>query len=172
MPSIHHMTSFFCPIKYINMLMIEIITDHENGIIRFCFNIDLTEMPYKCHTNDIKIFITSSLSFKLSLVSGLHQIITKPISEPIMTKIRVDSRFALSQWEMALLCNDISHWLGESLESALKICNQAFHSKYCKMVSELTFAFKILVSIHSGNGLLPNTQPPPKPMKMYHHREL
>ena len=25
---------------------------------------------------------------------------------------RADSRFALSQWEMALLCNDISHWLG------------------------------------------------------------
>ena len=30
-----------------------------------------------------------------------------------------DSRFAPSQWEMALLCNDISHWLGASLESAL-----------------------------------------------------
>ena len=26
---------------------------------------------------------------------------------------------APSQWETALLCNDISHWLGESLESAL-----------------------------------------------------
>ena len=32
---------------------------------------------------------------------------------------RTDSRFAPSQWEMALLCNDISHWLGASLESAL-----------------------------------------------------
>ena len=32
---------------------------------------------------------------------------------------RADSRFAPSQWEMALLCNDISHWLGESLESSL-----------------------------------------------------
>ena len=32
---------------------------------------------------------------------------------------RADSRFAPSQWEMALLCNDVSHWLGTSLESAL-----------------------------------------------------
>ena len=32
---------------------------------------------------------------------------------------RADSRFVPSQWEMALLCNDVSHWLGASLESAL-----------------------------------------------------
>ena len=30
-----------------------------------------------------------------------------------------DSRFVPSQWEMALLCNDVSHWLGANLESAL-----------------------------------------------------
>ena len=29
------------------------------------------------------------------------------------------SRFVASQWETALLCNDVSHWLGASLESAL-----------------------------------------------------
>ena len=32
---------------------------------------------------------------------------------------RAASRFAPSQWETALLCNDVSHWLGASLESAL-----------------------------------------------------
>ena len=32
---------------------------------------------------------------------------------------RVDSSFAPSQWETALLCNDVSHWLGASLESSL-----------------------------------------------------
>ena len=32
---------------------------------------------------------------------------------------RVESRFAPSQWETALLCNDVSHWLGASLESAM-----------------------------------------------------
>ena len=30
-----------------------------------------------------------------------------------------DSRFAPSQWETPLLCNDVSHWLRASLESAL-----------------------------------------------------
>ena len=32
---------------------------------------------------------------------------------------RAVSRFAPSQWETALLCNDVSHWLGANLESAL-----------------------------------------------------
>ena len=32
---------------------------------------------------------------------------------------RADSRFAPSQWEVALLCNAISHWLGANLESTL-----------------------------------------------------
>ena len=32
---------------------------------------------------------------------------------------RADSRFVPSQWDTALLCNDVSDWLGASLESAL-----------------------------------------------------
>ena len=44
-----------------------------------------------------------------------------PMHQPIW-KSRADSRFAPSQWEMALLCNDVSHWLGASLESALEDC--------------------------------------------------
>ena len=32
---------------------------------------------------------------------------------------RANSRFSPSQWETALLCNDVSHWLGASIESAL-----------------------------------------------------
>ena len=32
---------------------------------------------------------------------------------------RADSGFAPSQWEMALLCNDVSHWLGAKLKSVL-----------------------------------------------------
>ena len=35
--------------------------------------------------------------------------------------IRADSRFAPSQWETELLCNDVSLWLGASLESTLWI---------------------------------------------------
>ena len=30
-----------------------------------------------------------------------------------------DSRFAPNQWETELLCNDVSHWLGANLQSAL-----------------------------------------------------
>ena len=37
-----------------------------------------------------------------------------------MANIRADSRFAPSQGETALLCNDVSHWLGISLESAME----------------------------------------------------
>ena len=32
---------------------------------------------------------------------------------------RADSMFAPSQWETALLCNAVSHWLGANIESAL-----------------------------------------------------
>ena len=32
---------------------------------------------------------------------------------------RADFSFAPSQWETALLCDDVSHWLGANLESAL-----------------------------------------------------
>ena len=35
-----------------------------------------------------------------------------------------DSRFAPSQWETALFCNDVSHCLGASLESALGLYSQ------------------------------------------------
>ena len=34
---------------------------------------------------------------------------------------RADSRFAPSQWETALLCNDISYWLDASPKSALQL---------------------------------------------------
>ena len=34
---------------------------------------------------------------------------------------RADSRSAPSQWEMVLLCNDVSHWFGVNLESALHL---------------------------------------------------
>ena len=38
---------------------------------------------------------------------------------------RADSRCAPSQWETALLCDGVSHWLGASIESTL-ICNRSF----------------------------------------------
>ena len=38
----------------------------------------------------------------------------------MMLQYRADSRFAPNQWETVLLCNDVSHWLGAGLESALQ----------------------------------------------------
>ena len=47
---------------------------------------------------------------------------------------RADSRFVLSQWETVLLRNDVSHWLGASLESALTaslIQGNQWYQYYC-----------------------------------------
>ena len=38
-------------------------------------------------------------------------------------KLRNDSRLVPSQWETALLCNDVPYWLGTNLESALQAYN-------------------------------------------------
>ena len=48
--------------------------------------------------------------------------------------LRADSRFAPSQWEPALLCNDVSHSLGANLESAL--CLEPFWWK-CPLVNAI-----------------------------------
>ena len=41
--------------------------------------------------------------------------------------LRADSWFAPSQWETALLCNDVSHWLGANLESVLILIKSESH---------------------------------------------
>ena len=50
-----------------------------------------------------------------------------PYAVSMMTWFRADSRFARSQWETALLCNDVSHWLCTSLESALLFDHRLFN---------------------------------------------
>ena len=42
-----------------------------------------------------------------------------PVCRGIFPLDRVDSKLASSQWETTLLCNDVSHWLGANLVSAL-----------------------------------------------------
>ena len=51
---------------------------------------------------------------------------------------RADSRSAPSQWETALLCNDVSHWLVASLESALDMCILYCIISYCHCVCSTT----------------------------------
>ena len=51
---------------------------------------------------------------KVSWVSGRASL-------PSEDRLRANSRFASSQWETALLCNDVSHWLDANIESALRL---------------------------------------------------
>ena len=46
-------------------------------------------------------------------------------------RVRSDSRLAPSQWETALLCNDVSHWLGANLESSLVVEEPVDATKAC-----------------------------------------
>ena len=54
-----------------------------------------------------------------SSVDSLHR-------ETAMWQVRADSRFKSSQWETALLCNNVSHWLGASLESDLESVSMSY----------------------------------------------
>ena len=42
-------------------------------------------------------------------------------NKTIYPQCRADTRFASSQWETALLCNGVPHWMGASLESVLTV---------------------------------------------------
>ena len=53
---------------------------------------------------------------------------------------RADSRFAPSQWETALLCNAVSHWLGTSLESILVLKNQFSSLATWDVLNETNFS--------------------------------
>ena len=70
--------------------------------------------------------------------------------------IRADSRFMPSQWEMALLCNDISHWLGTNLESALYYAtlasSQTVENDYVLLVTRraVRFYFQPTDYLHFG----------------------
>ena len=75
---------------------------------------------------------------------------------------RADSRFAPSQWETALHCNDASHWLGASLESALCWMLGSWPKKTRYLGATLTHWGRVthicvgkLISIGSDNGLSP-----------------
>ena len=47
--------------------------------------------------------------------------------KPWRCEYRADSRFVPSQWETPLLCNDVSHWLGTNIESAVGLTPCRFH---------------------------------------------
>ena len=63
--------------------------------------------------------------------------------QTILCTHRADSRFAPSQWETALLCNDVSHWSGANIESALYTC-RVFDGQY-------TYETGIISCMHPAN---------------------
>ena len=54
------------------------------------------------------------------------------IVQKLVRSFRADSRFAPHQWETVLLCNNVSHWLGANLESALVIGLWEIWTKFLK----------------------------------------
>ena len=54
----------------------------------------------------------------LGYLGETDSIITGSTVQGFLSITRADSRFAPRQWETALLCNDVSHWLGANLKSA------------------------------------------------------
>ena len=82
-----------------------------------------------------RIFIKISIMIKIHLCNGSQVLVSVPPGSDLIgsaleanpinirilsSQLQADSRFAPSQWEMTLLCNDISYWLGANLESALQ----------------------------------------------------
>ena len=53
--------------------------------------------------------------------SGCRLFHIPPTGPAHQSVIKAGSRFVPNQWETSLLCNDVSHWLGANLESALVI---------------------------------------------------
>ena len=66
-----------------------------------------------------------------------------------------DSSFVPSQWEIAFLFKDVSHWLGASLESAME--QYPTGGKALSFVSELIACkmFAYVVKVKKNNHFLP-----------------
>ena len=104
-------------------LMFSLICAWTNGWVN---NRNAGDLRRHCTHCDITVMtspIPSPLNFRACSVDW-HQkwIWSRDYNVLLITLYisRVDSRFAPSQWETALLCNDVSHWLGANLKSALK----------------------------------------------------
>ena len=87
---------------------------------------------FKVLARDILMKWMFSLITRLLLGQLIHPINTNKKTQSKATScayIRADSRFVPSQWETVLLCNDISHCLGASLESALYLMKYALYTE-------------------------------------------
>ena len=89
--------------------------------ILLIFSLWLARNPQDTLLAIYQIFITGK-QFADNVIdhSAFESSITRPVQSMFVNELnRADSRFAPSHWQTALLCNDVSYWLGASLESAL-----------------------------------------------------
>ena len=61
----------------------------------------------------------TSFCYRELIPSNVNELSFHSGIQVTLSSSRADSRFAPSQWETALLSNDVFHWLGANLESAL-----------------------------------------------------
>ena len=71
------------------------------------------------------IFFDLCMNKRLSKQSWCFETLSCPLwrHRNVRYIYRADSRSSPSQWETALLCDNVSHWLGASLESAMYVDN-------------------------------------------------
>ena len=105
-------------------------------------NFKLLTSPYKLLIYIFSISCERVLNWMNIL--GSCRIVSGARDAGIPPNFRADSRFALSQWERALHCNDVSHWLGSNLESALNV-----------IICSLSFELNKSLSLEMSEGVIP-----------------
>ena len=96
-----------------------IIHFHDQSLMTRSHDHKLIDIFYKdpYNTNISAIALGMYCMYRYILETG--HITVNIIMSVIM--FQADSRFAPSLWEKSLLCNDVSHWWGVSLESDLML---------------------------------------------------
>ena len=104
----------FCPLRPVSWEVLKIFRENSNEHDEFEFEeYNCRLFPQFIGCSELIMIILclqtdrNAAHWWIQLVLPLLEILTYIL----MWWSRVDSRFAPSQWEAALLCNDVSHWL-------------------------------------------------------------
>ena len=101
-------------------------TSYYSMRLRWCGYLEIVFMENSVYSTSIPWLLTTGRpkSADISSHSNSHRF-----------EYKADSRFAPSQWEAALLCNDVSHCLGASLGSALWVSGRLTRGdKLCRVM--------------------------------------
>ena len=126
---------------------------------RVIYNIVVTNHCYLMQTAIVYFFVPCSIynyvEMKYYICWAFRQvngstILSLRFHSDIRYVLRADSRFAPSQWETTLLCNDVYHWLGASLLFVYALKPWRNWTLCCRQPFEMHFAkgnFCILIQI-------------------------